>query len=58
MPGIGGMLSVSWAMTMKLCQVWAGKLPPVTRDIGVKSSLPSQTPTTYWPVMPMNQASR
>ena len=42
----------------RLCQVCAGKLPPVTRAIGVKSSLPSQTPVTYCPVKPMNQASR
>ena len=48
----------SWISAITACQISAGRPPPVTPFSGLLSSLPSHTPVTYWPVKPMNQASR
>jgi hypothetical protein len=61
--GVGGgatwPVRVSTARDMKLRQIWAGRVPPVTLlPSGLLSSLPIQTPVTRSPAKPMNSASR
>ena len=51
-------LSMRSAFDTNSFQIWAGRLPPVTRRMGELSSFPTQTPTTRFPANPTNQASR
>jgi hypothetical protein len=43
-PGNGRTGTPSCAATMNSCHAWAGIAPPVTRFIGLPSSLPNHTP--------------
>src|SRR6185312_7795395 len=51
-PGNGLTGTPSWAATMNSCQASAGSEPPVTRFIGLPSSLPNQTPVVRLAVLP------
>src|SRR5262249_43486923 len=46
------------AASWNLRQICAGSMPPVTLFIGLRSSLPTHTPTTNESLKPTNQASR
>ena len=53
-----GELTIESADVMKLRQISAGTVPPLTFPSDLLSSRPTQTPTTRSPAKPMKKASR